>query len=87
MRQLISSFVGFLFFIHIEGFCIFIGMLDTSRLVKSLQDAFQCITRLSLASWIPRIVMLFEVALFHLGSATEGVFCSAFGNFDICCAS
>lgn len=38
MRQLILKSCGFLFFIHIEGFCIYIGVLDISRLVKSLQE-------------------------------------------------
>lgn len=66
MRHLISTLVGF-FFIHIEGFYIYIGVFDISRLVKSLQDRPQSIAWLSLASWIPWIVTLFEVALFQLG--------------------
>lgn len=60
MRQLILKSCGFLFFIHIEGFCIYIGVFDISRLVKSLQEGVSY-TQLSLASWIPWNVMLFEV--------------------------
>lgn len=63
MRQLILSPVGFLFFIHTEGFCIYLGVFDVSRSVKSLQDTFWSVTWLSLASWVPWIVMLLEVAL------------------------
>lgn len=35
MRQLITTLVGFLFFVRIEGFYIYTGVFDTSRLAKS----------------------------------------------------
>lgn len=58
---------GFFFSFILKGFYIYIGVFDIRRLVKLLQDMSQSIAWLSLASWIPWIVTLFEVALFELG--------------------